>query len=226
MPSEPIVSVRGEAVLEVAPEVALVSVTVIPRDKKRHHAVEALAGRTRTVTRAVEGFGAAVERFRTDPVHVHPEFTEGKPRERVSGYVARQDMQVTVVDFAVVGQLVATLAEQEMAAVNGPSWALRPGSPVYRDARLAAAADASARARDYAGAFGGRVTGLVEVADQGLMLDGQSVGYAAAAARKVPSSWWRKPQPLAEFDFEPAVQTVHAQVEARFTMTAPSLEEG
>jgi uncharacterized protein YggE len=219
MPGEPIVSVRGEAVLEVPPEVALVTVTVMARDKDRHRAVTSLAERGRRVTALVKRYGEAVEKLDTDPVSVHPEFADGKPRERVAGYVAHMALHVTVADFAVLGQLIPGLAGQEMAELDGPAWALRPTSPVYREARLAAAKDAAGRARDYAEAFGGRITGLVELADHGLLED----GHLASAAAKEPRLLRRGPAPPAEFGFEPAAQTVHAQVEARFTMTAPSL---
>ena len=78
------------------------------------------------------------------------------------------------------------------------------------------------RAREYAGAFGGSIAGLIEAADAGLltpageygppvrvMAAGRAAGFAAGAAQ-------------AELDFEPARQTVTAQVEARFAMTMPA----
>ena len=39
MPTEPVISVRGEAVLEVDPEIAVVWVSVMARDKDRRRAV-------------------------------------------------------------------------------------------------------------------------------------------------------------------------------------------
>jgi uncharacterized protein len=44
MDTKPVISVRGEARLEVGPEVALVSVTVMAQDKDRRRALELLAG--------------------------------------------------------------------------------------------------------------------------------------------------------------------------------------
>ena len=102
----------------------------------------------------------------------------------------------------------------------GPVWRLRPDSRVHREARLAAARDATQRAREYAEAFGGRVTGLVEAADTGLLGTNREqprIFMARAAAAAV-----REDSGPPEFDFEPAKQTVHAEVEARFTMTAPT----
>ena len=220
MPNEPVISVRGAAVLEVEPEVAVVWVTVMARDRDRRRAVEALADRTNRITAQIKGYGEAVEKLDSGRVSVRPEFKEGKPRERITGYVAQANLTATVANFDVLGDLVAGLADQDMVAVGGPAWQLRPASPVHREARLAAAKDAIQRAREYAEAFGGTITGLIEAADTGLLAPQPEPGVfrAAMAAPAAAQAYDAAP----EFDFEPAKQTVSAEIEARFTMTAPS----
>jgi uncharacterized protein YggE len=218
MPVEPVISVRGEAVLEVEPEIAYVSVTVMARDKDRHRSLALLAERNGQIAALIKANGEAVEKLESEPVRVYPVFKDDKPRERITGYVARAGYQVTISDFGVLGELVAKLADQEMVAVAGPSWRLRPDSQVYREARLAAASDATQRAREYAEAFGGRVTGLVEAADTGMLGTHREPPRFMARALKAPGRPEAEPP---EFDLEPAKQEVHAQVEARFTMTPP-----
>jgi uncharacterized protein YggE len=223
MPNEPVISVRGEAVLEVEPEIAVVWVSVMARDKDRRRAVELLADRTNRITAQIKGYDEAVEKLDSGRVSVRPEFKDGKPRERIAGYVAQAALTTTVADFDVLGDLVTGLAGQEMVAVAGPDWQLRPGSPVHRQARLAAARDATQRAREYAEAFGGTITGLTEAADTGLLVAGQPPRrFVASAVGRAMTAAVRDEGPP-EFDFEPAKQTVTAQVEARFTMTAPTL---
>lgn len=221
MPPEPVISVRGEATLEVDPEIAIVWVTVMARDKDRHRAVDLLAKRNGLVTGAIKKFGEAVEKLESGRVSVRPEFSGGKPRERITGYVAQANLTVTVADFAILGDLVADLAGQELVAVNGPEWQLRQNSPVRRDARLAAARDAVERAREYAEAFGATITGLVEAADAGLLAgEPRQPDRFVFSGAKMAAAVSAQSSP--EFDFEPAKQIVTAQVEARFTMTAPS----
>jgi len=214
---EPVISVRGEATLEVEPEIAVVWVAVQARDASRQRAVELLAKRTGDVSSTIKGFGDAVEKLESQPVNVQPVFKDAKPREKISGYYARGGFTVTVRDFAVLGELVTGLADSDLVTVNGPDWRLRPDSPVYRTARIAAAKDATTRAGEYAEAFGGRINGLVEAADTGLLApQTRNMGFAAT---RVASSAAGYEAPA--FDFEPAKQTVTAQVEARYTMTAP-----
>jgi hypothetical protein len=123
-------------------------------------------------------------------------------------------------DFTVLGELVSRLATLELASVAGPWWSLRPDSPVYRQVRIAAAQDATLRAREYAEAFGGRLGELIEAADAGLLSSEASQPQRgprmfAAALRGGPA------QEEPSLDLEPVMQTVSAQVEARFAMVQP-----
>jgi uncharacterized protein len=218
---DPVISVRGEASLEVEPEIAVVWVTVLAQDADRHRVVELLAGRVGALSDTIKGFGAAIEKLESQPVVVQPVVKAGRPREKVAGYNARGGFAVTVKDFAILGDLVTGLADADLVTVTGPDWLLRPDSPVYRAARLAAAQDATQRATEYAEAFGGRINGLVEVADTGMLTPqrrpgGFAVAHAAARAGAADE------EPA--FDFEPAKQTVTAQVEARYTMTTPKFD--
>jgi len=220
MATEPVISVRGEAVLEVEPEIAIVWVSVQARDKDRQRAVKLLAERNARVTAQIKGYGNAVEKLDSGLVTVRPEFKDGRARERITGYVAQANLTATVTHFDVLGDLVVGLAGQDMVTVTGPGWQLKPGSPVHREARLAAVADATQRGREYAEAFGGTITGLIEAADTGLLAPQPEPGVfrAGLAAPAAAQAYQAAP----EFDFEPAKQTVSAEIEARFTMTAPS----
>jgi len=220
MATEPVISVRGEAVLEVEPEIAIVWVSVLARDKDRQRAVKLLADRNARVTAQIKGYGKAVEKLDSGLVTVRPEFKDGRARERITGYVAQANLTATVTHFDVLGDLVVGLAGQDMVTVTGPGWQLKPGSPVHREARLAAVADATQRGREYAEAFGGTITGLIEAADTGLLAPQPEPGVfrAGLAAPAAAQAYQAAP----EFDFEPAKQTVSAEIEARFTMTAPS----
>lgn len=223
MTAQPSISVRGEATIEVDPEIAVVSVICTARDADRRRALDLLTKRYSQVMALLKGHGDAVEKIESGAVNVHPEFRPGKMggkiKERIAGYVARGSIDVTVRDFTILGDLVAGLASEEMVAVSGPWWHLRPDSPVHRQARIAAAQDALRRAREYAEAFGGRVAGLSEVADAGLLTDASPpVQMRAMTAHGAP---YHAAEGQEDLDFEPAKQTVRAQVEARFTMTSP-----
>jgi hypothetical protein len=221
MAREPVISVRGEAWLEVDPEIAVVTVSAAARDRDRRAVLDRLAGRNRDVLDLARGYGDAVEKLESGPVSAYPELKKG---ERGARYAGQTQTQITVRDFSVLGELVARLAELELVSVTGPWWSLRPDSPVRRQARIAAARDATRRAGEYAEAFGGRLGELIEAADTGLL----SQPDHAVAARSGGPGWRAQSMAAAgetpQLDLEPVRQTVTATVEARFTMAAPATE--
>ena len=222
MNGQPVISVRGEASMEVEPEVAIVNVTIEARDRDRRTVLARLASRSQQVTDLVKSHGEAVEKLESGPASVRPDLRDKKASERVTRYLGRVSVRITIRDFTVLGELVTSLSDEALITVAGPWWALRPGSRVYRDTRLAAAQDAMVRAREYAEAFGGSIAALIEAADAGLLTAPGEHGPHFRAMAAGGAVGFAKGAPPAELDFEPARQTVTAQVEARFAMTVPA----
>jgi uncharacterized protein YggE len=220
----PVISVRGEAYLEADPEIAVISVRVQARDRDRRAVLDRLISRNRQVLDLVREYGDAVEKVESGPASAHPEFKPKGDKERVAGYAGQASAQVTVRELSVLGELVARLAELELVTVAGPWWSLRPDSSVYREARVAAAKDATRRAEEYAAAFGGRLGELIEAADVGL-LAGQGwrsqAGPPASRAMMAAGLRGGHVDETPSLDLEPARQSVTAQVDARFTMVPP-----
>jgi len=213
----PTIAVRGSSTAEVAPELARVHVSVGARSADRAAALRDLTQRADDVRTALAAYGESIEAVDTGTLWARPQFRDDKPRERVTGYLAGVDLTATVVDFAVLGDLLLRLADRDMVSLRGPFWALRPESDAYRQARIEAVRDARRRAEEYAAAAGARLTGLVEIADTGLSHPEGVVPMAAGAFRATAGSAADE----VSFDVEPVPQTVHAAVEARFTATQP-----
>ncbi|HEY3009287.1 MAG TPA: SIMPL domain-containing protein [Micromonosporaceae bacterium] len=213
----PVVAVRGEVVREVPPEIARFSVTVAARDKNRQATLTRLTRRAEEIRALLDGYGEAIERRETSGVVVRPELK--RSGERVSAYHGSVSTTVTVADFAVLGELILQLADQDQTTVAGPWWELRPGSPVFREARTAAIDDAVTRATEYAEAVGARLGRLLEISDAGLTAQpvvrqvqmGRAMAFRDASTEMGP-----------ELDLDPQQQTVHANIEARFTITQPT----
>ncbi|SCL13449.1 SIMPL domain-containing protein [Micromonospora inyonensis] len=210
----PVVTVRGEAYREVAPEIARFTVTAMARDRDREVTLTRLAERAAAIRVLLDGYGPAVDRRETGELRVRPELK--RSGERVVAYHGSVTTTVTVTDFAALGELMLRLADQDQVSVAGPWWSLRPDSPVHRQARQAAIAEALNRAREYAEALGARVTGLIELSDSGMAA--QPMTFRAAGFTGVAES-----AGAPEIDLDPQQQTVQAAVEARFAISEPVL---
>lgn len=220
MTSSPTVSVRGEATIEADPELASLIITVTAQDADRQTAVDLLSTRAKAVADALARFEACIEQSQTTGFHVYAEL-DHKKAERVRRHVGTTTTSVVLNDFAILSDLMVALMAVDLVSINGPRWHLRRASPVYRQARLAAAQDALTRARDYANAFGADLVGLVEIADEGMSQDNTQARPMAASGWVAQSQAREEPS----FDLEPGRQQVVGQVEARFLITQPDLTD-
>lgn len=220
-PDAPLLVVRGEAELEVEPELARIGVLVSARGRDRRSTLDDLTRRNTTALDLIKSYGDVVERLSTGAFSIAPEFTERGRGERVRSYHGRVQLTAEFADFTVLGELVTRLADLELTRVDGPWWSLRTDSPVHGEARRRAVAEAVQRAREYAGALGTSLAALVELADTGA--EGQRphrAAFGAGVRSRAVADMREAAEPL---DLEPPQLRVTAQVSAHFTMAPPEL---
>ncbi|MFI5889264.1 SIMPL domain-containing protein [Actinoplanes sp. NPDC051513] len=209
---QPTIVVRGEAVREVPPEIAVINVSVTARGKNKDAVLARLTEQSAVLRAELDAYGEAIERRETAGVQVYPDFKK-------SEYVGNVDTTVTVADFGALGEMLPRLAGMAQVSIFGPWWQLRRGSKAGAEVRRAAITDALDRAREYASAVGARIDKLVEISDE---IAGAG-GVVPIAARAMAFDAQRGPAPALELD--PQRQTVQASVLVRVTITEPDLSE-
>ncbi|MFI9049824.1 SIMPL domain-containing protein [Streptomyces sp. NPDC053427] len=225
-PDTPRLAVRGEARLEIDPETARILVTVTARGADRNAALTDLTRRNDEALTLIKSYGNAIEHLETGAFSITPQLTDKGRNERIRAYRGSVTLNATLNDFTSLGELTTRLADLELTHVAGPWWALRPDSPAHRAARTQAVHEAVQRARAYAEALGARLGALVELADLGAenaptpAPRGAMGGYGMPPLPPEPGA---APGSAPALDLQPQRQTVHACVNARFTMTRPAL---
>jgi uncharacterized protein len=223
MAQPPVLAVRGEAVLEVDPDIARIEVSVAAVDGDRAETMRLLTERAAAVAKVLDAFPDVIEKADTSGVRVSPQLPGRPGSDQAPGYHGAVYHAITVTGFDRLGELMAQLAEQELTQVGGPWWELRPGSPAYRRVRVAAVRDAVRRARDYAAALGSELAGLIELADTRLLSDSRSQPEALTSSKAALPHRVRVAPERLSIDLIPARQVVRATVEARFTIAEPDL---
>ncbi|WP_320776279.1 SIMPL domain-containing protein [Streptomyces sp. CRN 30] len=221
-PDRPRLSVRGEARLEVDPEIARIGITVNARGRDRRSALDDLTRRNAGVLDLVKTYGEAVEHLETGAFSLTPELTRHGRGERVRTYHGTVHVTAELADFTALGELTTRLADLDLTRVDGPWWALRPTSPAYRRAREQAVREAVQRAREYAEALGTALVALTELTDTGTE-DVRAAAFGPGRMRRMSMAAPAEETDAAPLDLEPQRQHVHAAVDARFTMRPPAL---
>jgi uncharacterized protein len=212
MGTAPLVTVRGEAQLEGPPDLATLTVTQHGSADSAEKTRSQLAAGSTAISQLLQRFEAAIERSSTSGLHVSPVFNRRSPA-KITGYRGTFTSQIVVADLESLSPLVLEITALPNSQIDGPWWSLRPDNHMFREARLAAIADARRRADDYAAAFGTTVANLVEVSDLDTSFAGVREMRAFAVAKGADDA----------FDFEPAVQTVTGHVTVRFSLKPISL---
>ncbi|MEA2974235.1 MAG: uncharacterized protein QOG82_2693 [Actinomycetota bacterium] len=208
---------RGGGQARAMPDRALVRVEVEADGAARDDAYREAARLAGQVDAALALRQSAVDRTITTSLVVHPKTRWRKGESVRTGWRAGRTSVVEVVDFAVLGDLLAELAVAG-AAVDGPTWQLDPTNPVHQEVRRLAAIDARTRADAYAAALGLRVTGVAWVAEPGLRQGpADNVGFAPMMARAAFAGAPEEPEVI---DVTPDEMTVDASVDVAFTFAA------
>ncbi|MEV4438150.1 SIMPL domain-containing protein [Streptomyces sp. NPDC049577] len=221
----PRIAVRGEARLEVDPEIARIGITVTARGTDRRKALDDLTRRNNHVLDLIKSYGDAIENTETSALTITPQLNDKGRSERIRSYRGHLHITATVTDFTALGELTTRLADLDLTRIDGPWWALRPDSPAHREARRQAVQEAVQRAREYADALGAHLTAVLEIADTGAE-NPAPYGPVPPGARPTPRYGGLAggaPAPTPALDLEPQRQTVRAHVNARFTMSRPVL---
>lgn len=216
----PVVSVRGETIRRADPEIASIAVTVSGRDRDKAKAMLLCATRQQALSEVLAQFATATERAETSRVSLYATYASQR-RDRVDAWIASVTCSVVLSDLDAVGPLLGAAGGVESATLSGPDWSIRPTSPVFREARIAAITDALTRAADYAVAVGARVTGLLEIADQGLSGSSGVSTLSARTAMFARGAGGVDGEP--ELDVTPQQQEVRAAVEVRVAISMPTI---
>ncbi|WP_156724009.1 SIMPL domain-containing protein [Streptomyces apocyni] len=231
-PDAPRVSVRGEAHLEVDPEIARITITITTRGTDRRTTLDDLTRRNTAALDLVKTYGEAIDKLETGSYSVTPELTKHGRGDRVRAYRGHVDIHAEISDFTALGELTTRIADLELTHVNGPRWALRPNSPAHREARRRAVQEAVQRAREYAEALGTHLDALIELADTGAENATPYGPYGPYGTEAMPAAGGgmrsvayspEEADAAAPLDLSPQRQTVYAQINARFTMAPPRL---
>jgi len=233
-PSGPLLSVRGDARLTVAPDyVVLAGAIELSRESKAAAVQVAAAALDRLTTElaSLGGVALGVETERhpltwsaqSTTTQVEREHNDETGRYDPTGRVtAAVALVITVRAFGTLDAVGAVLATHEALSVRDVGWHVDWDNPGWPQVRAAAIQAAIRKGHDYAAALGGSLRAVEHIADAGLLGGGDSPQYRSSGVRMARAAGGPGGEPDAP-SLDPVPQELAATIEARFTATGVTL---
>jgi hypothetical protein len=177
--------------IEVAPDEASVSLGVQTRAADAASAMAQNAAQMNAVIAALHKAGIADRDIRTTNLNLGAQYSYPQDKPPVlDGYVAGNDVTVTVNDIAKVGAVIDAVTSAGANQVDAISFGLKDPAAAEDAARLAAVKALAAKAALYAGATGYHVERLVNLSEAANVAPGpvRPMAMMAAKAETTPVS--------------------------------------
>ncbi|AXI55525.1 hypothetical protein C1J05_14315 [Sulfitobacter sp. JL08] len=164
-----LISVTGEGQVEVAPDMAIITLGVTHEAKNAQDAMaevsKAVTGiLTRLGETGIENRDIQTSRFSLNPVWSNRNSSNGN-RAEITGFSASNAVSVRVRDLSVLGAVLTQVVQDGANDFNGLQFALQDPEPLMETARTRAVQDAMAKAQQMAAAAGVTLGAVQSIAE-------------------------------------------------------------
>lgn len=164
-----LITVTGEGVVRMVPDMALISVGVTHQDAEAGAAMTRTSEATAALLKRLKDSGIESRDMQTSQVSLSPVYANraanGEPQ--IQGYRAGLMMSVRVRDLQALGGILSAVVEDGANRFSGLSFVLSEPQTAEDAARKAAVAEALRKARLLAGAAGASLGDVVSISENG-----------------------------------------------------------
>lgn len=161
------VTVMGESQTKIAPDSAVVMLSVITQNAQAVDAQQENARKGEAVINAVKTIAASAE-IKTGDYNLQPEQDYSARIPKIVGYEARNSVTVIVNDLNQTGAVIDAATKAGANSVQGVSFVLRENSPARGNALSSATRQAMVKAESIAQSLNGKIVRVVETHEGGV----------------------------------------------------------
>lgn len=183
----PTITIAGEGIVAARPDLATVSVGIVTQARNAQDALAQNSKLTAELIAATRQAGIAQRDLETQRISLHPQYAQppqgSREAPRISGYEARNTLQVRVRDLDKLGALLDRLVTSGANQIGGIALSVAEPRPLLDQARAAAVKDALRKAELFADAAGLSVVRLLALEEAGAEVPRPLMRLAAAPSR-------------------------------------------
>jgi uncharacterized protein YggE len=162
-----VVVTSGEAVIQTAPDRAVVTIAVESRAKEPKDAQRQNAEAASAMQQKLKSAGIGADAIRTVAIELTPEFDYANGRQQLRGYVARNGVEVRVDALERLGDTIDAAVATGATNVTGVSFDVKSRDDLEREALRRAVAQAKLRAEAAASGAGRAIDRVMRIEDTG-----------------------------------------------------------
>lgn len=167
----PRIIVTGEGEASVAPDLALLSLSVMREAKTAREALDANNDAMAAVIAAMKSAGIAERDLQTAGIQIQPRYNftnkpDGSQEAELVAYQVTNTLSVRIRDISKTGDVLDKAVSLGVNQGGGISFTNEKPQPIITEARKLAVADAIAKAKVLAEAAGVNLGKVIEIADQ------------------------------------------------------------
>jgi uncharacterized protein YggE len=168
-PREPLISVSGQGEASVAPDMALLSLSVVRNGKTAEEALSSNSAAMKEVLASLRSDGIADRDIQTSNFSIHPQYRQSEPKDgvveppQVVGYAVSNMLMLKVRDLGKLGELIDSSVRLGVNQGGQISFTNDKPDAVLTEARKAAVADALTKARTLTEAAGVKLGRILEI---------------------------------------------------------------
>lgn len=213
----PHITVVGHARMEVVPDVAILSLSVVTERPKADDAAAENASTAQALVADIKAQGIAAADIKTTSVTLSPDYEEisegvsQTTKQVLRGYIARNSLAVRIHDLAAAGALARRMIDKGANQVDDIRFGYEHEDEAYDKLRDAAMRDALRQAKDYLPAADMSLGRVIEISPvEGVAEPRANLAFAAAPAARPAEA----PIPI-----EPGTLTLQTEVEVTWELS-------
>ena len=164
---QPQISVIGEGVVTIAPDLAHITVGVTHQAKTAAEAMDAMNADLQSVLERLRAAGIEARHMQTSQLRLNQIYEHYDNRREAAGYEASSDLNIQVHDLPKLGEVLDAVVRDGANEMRGLRFDVADRDPHLEAARKAAVADALSKATLYAGAAGVDLGAIMLISEGG-----------------------------------------------------------
>lgn len=193
----PMINVSGEGKVKVAPDQALVSVSIETKGTKAEDVKRENDKKMDAILKFIKKSNIATEDFQTQRISLNPNYDYEKKKY---SYVATQTVQILLKDLSKYDTLMEGLVNEGINKIDNVEFKSSKNAQLQSEARKLAIKDAKAKAEDFVSVLGQKVGKAILISDNTQSYNPPPRVYAMKASMAMDESAARETLAIGEME--------------------------